>query len=259
LKRNSANTKEYKENRRIAETRSHMVVKSNDLIQNSRFKLSVQEQKIILYLISKIEPGDKEFKESVLSVQDFCKTCGIDFENGGNYQYIKATIKSLSDKSVWISFGDMEKLMRWIYTAEIHKRSGKISIRLSDEIKPYLLELKNRFTRYELVYTLAMKSKYSIRLYELLKSHEYRGTAEFDLVLLKRLIDAENYTRIDNFKNKALHIAIREINDVSDITIEYNTVKTGYRITGIIFKIETKKDFSDRMAVWRNIESIMNH
>ena len=38
------------------------VNKSNDLIQRSRFNLSLQEQKIILYLISQITPYDHDFK-----------------------------------------------------------------------------------------------------------------------------------------------------------------------------------------------------
>ena len=53
------------------------VVKSNDLIQKSRFDLSLQEQKIILYLISQITPYDEEFKLYEFSITDFCKILAI--------------------------------------------------------------------------------------------------------------------------------------------------------------------------------------
>ena len=58
------------------------VNKSNELIQRTRFNFSLQEQKIILYLISHITPYDKEFKLYEFNIQDFCKVCGIDADGG---------------------------------------------------------------------------------------------------------------------------------------------------------------------------------
>ena len=49
------------------------VVKANDLIQKSRFNLSLQQQKIVLYLISQITPYDEEFKLYEFSILDFCR------------------------------------------------------------------------------------------------------------------------------------------------------------------------------------------
>ena len=60
----------------IHEMRSYKIVKSNDLIQKSRFQLSLQEQKIILYLISKIKPTDMEFNEYTFEIYDFLKSVG---------------------------------------------------------------------------------------------------------------------------------------------------------------------------------------
>ena len=68
------------------------VVKSNDLIQKSRFDLSLQEQKIVLYLISQITPYDEEFKLYEFSIPDFCKICGIDHTSGGNYADLKKAV-----------------------------------------------------------------------------------------------------------------------------------------------------------------------
>ena len=42
--------------------RGQVVLKANSLIQKTRYSLSLQEQKIILYIISKLEPTDEEFK-----------------------------------------------------------------------------------------------------------------------------------------------------------------------------------------------------
>ena len=73
--------------------RDKLVVKANELIQKSRFNLSLQQQKIILYLISQIDRNDKEFKLYSFSIQHFCKVCGIDYTNGKNYIGLKEAIK----------------------------------------------------------------------------------------------------------------------------------------------------------------------
>ena len=67
---------------------TRQVNKSNELIQQSRFNLSLQEQRIILYLISHITPYDQDFKLYEFNIQDFCKVCGIDSEGGQSYRDI---------------------------------------------------------------------------------------------------------------------------------------------------------------------------
>jgi len=245
--------------REVKEERTQLVVKSNDLIQKARFQLSVQEQKIILYLISKIKPDDKDFIHQDFSIVDFCKVCGMDYDSGKNYKNVKDTIKALSDKSVWLTLeSGTETLVRWINKAWINKKSGLIKMRLDDDMKPYLLQLKARFTQYELFYTLAMRSQYSIRLYELLKSYEYRRKWTFELDELKRILSAENYTLFGNFKGKVLDIAMREINDLSDLNVSYQVIKTGRKFGKIEFSIALKRDIDERMRTWARIEEAIN-
>jgi hypothetical protein len=64
--------------------REKQVVKANDLIQKSRFSLSLLQQKIVLYLISQISTFDTDFKLYEFDIREFCQVCGIDFDNGGN-------------------------------------------------------------------------------------------------------------------------------------------------------------------------------
>ena len=50
--------------------RNHLVVKHNSLIQKTRYSLTTQQQKVLLYTISKIQPGDDDFKEYVFELKD---------------------------------------------------------------------------------------------------------------------------------------------------------------------------------------------
>lgn len=250
----SDNTKEKPYNNELTKMRDYMVIKSNDLIQKSRFDLSTQEQKIILYLMSKIRPTDTELHEYEFSIVEFCKVCGIDYANGKNYGNIKKTIKSLNDKSIWVKLEDGgETTMRWIERPYINKNSGVIKIKLDELMKPYLLQLQERFTQYELIYTLPMKSQYAIRFYELLKSYEWKKTADFEIEELKRMLNAEHYTRFYDFKKKVLEIAMKEIADYTDLDVEYTLKKKGKQFTNISFRIGTKHDLSERLLTWQKI------
>jgi len=251
------NTHNQKDNtdQSLAKYREYMIIKSNDLIQKSRFQLSVQEQKIILHVISKIKPNDEDFILQTIKIPDFCKICGIDYESGKNYKNIKDTIKTLADKSVWLTLDDgSETLIRWINKAWINKRSGMIKIRLDDDMKPYLLQLQERFTQYELFYTLAMQSQYSIRVYELLKSYENLNTKTFYIDDLKKILMCEHYIRFPDFKRKVLDISMREINQFSDLSIRYKTIKEGRRFAKIEFTIKIKKNANTKVTNWSQIQ-----
>jgi len=239
--------------------REYKVIKSNELIQKTRFQLSVQEQKIILFMISKIRPNDEDFITLNFGIQEFCKICGIDEANGANYKYIKETVKTLSNKSAWITLDDgTEVLSRWINKAWINKKSGFLKLRLDDDMKPYLLQLQSRFTQYELLYTLAMKSQYSIRLYEILKSYEYKRKYIFDIDDLKKILFAEHYNRFPDFKRYVLDISLREINNFSDLKADYEVIKVGRRFARLEFIITLKKDMTERLQTWANIDKIIN-
>lgn len=243
--------------------RFEMVVKSNDLIQKSRFSLTTNQQKIILYLISKLKYKDTDFTEFKVDIKDFCKVCGIDLSNGRRYNELKNSIKQIADKSIWLEKenGD-ETLVRWIEKPTIHKNDGVITIRLDDDLKPYLLELKEKYTQYELIYTLKMKSKYSIRLYELLKSRQYdklkEYTVKYSIDELKKLLDAENYKTFKDFRRRVLDKATEEINSYSDIFIDCLCIKQGKAITDIEIHIETK-DPIQRLSTAADIERSLDN
>ena len=114
-----------KNQRNLGKERELIVVKHNDLIQKSRHNLSMQEQKIILFLVSKIKPEDTELKKYEFKIKDFCKICGIDETSGKNYKDLKGALKTLRDKSFWLKVYDevkdvnKEVVVAWIENPEI--------------------------------------------------------------------------------------------------------------------------------------------
>lgn len=246
------------ENTNYLDLRNKTVVKANTLIQNSRFNLSLQQQKILLFLISQISPNDEQFKLYEFDLIQFCKACSLDYCSGKNYSDIKKAIKEISDKSIWVEIEeDEETLLRWIEKPYINKRQGIIKVRLDEDMKPFLLQLKANFTSYEIIWTLKFQSKYSIRLYELAKSIHYHElevyTRKYSVDELKKLLGAEHYKEYRDFKRKALIPAITEINKYSDKTISFEEVTRGRKVLQVKLDISTKKTI-DRLKIRSDIE-----
>lgn len=225
--------------------RNNYVRKANALIQKSRFSLSTQQQKIILYLISQISPADKEFHVYSFSISNFCKVCGIN-NSGSNYEELKTQIKRIADKSLWLISADgmRESLIRWIEEPEIILNTGTVNLRLNEKLKPYLLELKKNFTQYQIIYTLYFHSKYSIRLYELICSIHYHETQEYrkqySVDELRSLLDSDGYDCYRDFRRRVLDKAISEINEHSDKNVSYDTITQGRKVVGIELVISSK-------------------
>jgi len=245
--------------RELSEARNYKVVKANELIQQSRFNLQAQEQKIILYLISKIKSEDIELKEHTFEIKDFCKVCGLDDDNGKNYKNIKDALKGINDKSIWISLENgKEAILQWFDYVIMDPRGGVVNIKISDRMKPYLLQLEKRFTEYQLLYTLGMKSQYSIRLYELLKSYEFRHKKLFEIEELKMRLSAEIYNRFPDFRRYVLESAVNEINRLSDLTVTYDLIKESRKYTKVEFSMKRKEDLDERIETLANINEIIN-
>ena len=240
--------------------RFQKVVKANALIQKSRFSLSTQEQKIILYLITKIKPCDEDFKLYEFSIFDFCHVCGIHDESGKTYADLKKSLQKLSDKSIWITLEDgRQTLLRWIERPFIEPNKGVVQIKLDNLMKPFLLKLQDNFTQYTLFYTLAMRSKYSIRIYELLKSYQHKGLYECGIEDFKKQIYAEAYKQHADFKRYVVETAIREMNEFSDLNVSHSFEKTGRKFTKIIFFVTLKDKQNEKKGVRKKIEARLAH
>lgn len=223
--------------------REYEVVKANALIQKTRYDLTLQEQKLILFVVQKIKPGDKEFKKYIFSIQEYCQVCEITDRSGQNYSNVKKSLKALRDKSFWMTIEDgSESLMSWLSKVRISEKKGTIEVQLDDDLKPYLLELKSFFTRYKYLYVMAMRSSYSIRLYEVLKSYENQGGIILTLKEIREMLYIEKgkLSRWSDLKRRVIDQAQKEINELTDIQIRYETVKEGRSVNEVGFYVYPK-------------------
>ena len=252
---------------RYLEIRHETVTKGNELIQKGQFDLSLQQQKIILFLIAQISPKDEDFKIHEFSISEFCRACGIAY-NGRSLHELGEALLRMRREVVLIKRGRDEdgeglseddediEILGWIDYARSVRKAGIIKVRINEEMKPYLLQLKQRFTTYELIWTLNFRSKYTIRLYEYVKSVHYHKDELYikdcPVDELKRIMGAGKYKTYKDFKKWALAPAVEEINQFSDVGLKFEELRQGRRgeeIGLIITPKEPQEDIRLKNAI----------
>jgi len=231
---------------KVLESREMVVSKANFLVQSGKFKLTIPEQKTLAYIISLIPPKkcdtDIQPLEYQFEIREYCKVCGFSYDSGKNYADIKITLQKLSDRSFWMPIGDEDVLCRWLSKARTNKKSGIATIKLDEDLLPFLFDLKKDFTAYQLLDILPMTSKYSIRLYDLLKSYANLKTWTFGADELQELLDSEYKNNYYDFNRFVLKIAEKEINQHTVLNVRHEVVERGKynKVTKIKFYIYTK-------------------
>lgn len=117
----------------------------------------------------------------------------------------------------------------------------RFTIQLDDDLAPYLLQLRDNFTAFELECALSMRSKYAIRLYELVKSYAHMGAWSVPLDELRDCLALNGaYPSFAEFRRNILEKAMPEINTYSDLSVTWATVTKGRKVTDIAFIIRRK-------------------
>lgn len=223
--------------------RNFLVTKSNYFIMNCSYDLSLEEQKLILTLASMVQPTDEEFKAYNFKIADFIDLLGLETQT--KYTEIPKLTKELMKKVFEIQEGNAILQVAWLSSARYEKGSGVVTLKFSPDLKPYMLKLKEKFTQYQLANILSMRSKYSPRIYEILKCNEFKkqGHIEIEVEELRKLLKADNiYPLYADFKRKIIIQTQKELRKISDINFDFEEIKTGRKVTSLKFYIHPNKD-----------------
>lgn len=230
--------------RELAEARGQFVAMGNELIQKSRYNLTLMEQKLVLFMVSKIKPYDAPDTDYIFTYNEFEEVCCLNRDGGKTKKSVYDMLRELSKHPLEIIIGEKQVLLtHWFNNAVFDDETDTVRIDFSKYLVPYLYNLQTLYTQFCLENVLAMKCKYSIRLYEYLKSVKslgYRRTVALDE--LKIHMGAENYELYKDFRVRALAPALEEINKYTDLEVEYHEKKTGKRVTAIEFVIRAANE-----------------
>ena len=223
--------------------KTYLVTKSNYFIMNSSYDLSLEEQKIILTLASMVQPDDEDFKSYKFRIADFMALLGV--SDKSKYTEIPKITKELMKKVFEIQEGNKLIQTAWLSGAVYEKGSGEVELTFSSYLKPYMLKLNSMFTQYKLANILSMKSKYSPRIYEILKCNEFKKQEYIQIEVgeLRKLLKADTvYPLYNDFKRYIIQRTQKELKKISDIYFDFEEIKTGRKVTSLKFYIHSNKD-----------------
>lgn len=229
--------------------REIIVCKHNDLVRKSYCVLSALEQKTLAFLIANLEePEDKDKAIMVVvSLQDVCRGLSIT-PNFTNCNLIVNALERIRDVTIhWVNDNENTyNIGGWLSGATVRRATGIAEIEFDRRLAPYLLELKANYTAYGLANLFRLESKYSVKLYEILKSYAKVGEYETDIDYLKELLgildsdgnQPKKYQEYYEFRSRIIDKAVNEINRVTDLQISYKTILERRKAQAIKFKIK---------------------
>ena len=226
-----------------------LVVKDNALI-NASYNLDLVEQRLILLAIVEARGSGRG-----INANDPLEVHAESYINQFNvarqtaYQALKDACKDLFARQ--FSYQEINKrgnvenvLSRWVSEIRYIDDEATVKLIFAPAIVPLITRLEEQFTKYELQQISNLSSAYAVRLYELLIAWRSTGqTPVIELTEFRNKIGVldDEYTRMGNFKDRVLNLAIAQINEHTDITVKYEQHKKGRNISGFSFSFKQKK------------------
>jgi plasmid replication initiation protein len=224
------------------------VTQSNLLIEAS-YRLNLEEKRIIMAAIAKID-SRKTVPESItITAEEYAEL--FDLDVNAAYQQLKGAALALYDRTIKLNTKDAKNRpindeMRWVYRRAVyHSREGKVTIKFSPDLTPYLGQLKEQFTGYKLANLKALKSIYSIRIYELLTQYLLAGERWISVDQFREMLELnDKYPRFADLKRWIIEPAIAELNTKSNYDVRYEVEKSGNKISKLWFYFSEKSQLS---------------
>ena len=223
------------------------VTKANQLIEatliESSVKLALNDQKIVLSIISQLSPDDDKLKEYSLTVSELSSMTKVD--SNRLYEDLDRICKRLTSSSVRIVEPDNPKgflYTTWFSVASYNPSEGCVDFVISPALKPYLIQLQSSFTSYYLNQVIRMNSVYSIRMYELLKHYlnASKRTAAIREITVQELrekigVPEGKYSLFSNFRKFVIEKSQAELEEKSDLSFDFELIRRGRSVHSIKF------------------------
>lgn len=220
-------------------------IRQHNAITTARYDYSSCQLDILFYLLSKLKKEDSYNQEYQIYVRDIEAITG----RAWNYQQLREATADMGSRMFEVKTTNSYKQLWMFQKVEYMDGQGFFIIKLAEDIKPYLFELKDNFTSYQLHSALKLSSKYAKRIYQLASQWKNIGeTKSYELEEFKIMLKlkdptgkrAEQFERISDFKKFVLDIAVRQITENTDLTVSYRLFKKGRSFKSIRFYINTQ-------------------
>lgn len=221
------------------------VVHSNKLVEAS-YNISIDEMRLISFVASKIDSRQKSIGEIKIYPSDFAEAFALDRHN--MHRNLINSIKSLANKSVIMPLDEKRNIVLPWLGMGIYDRQpddgSHVIVAFSQYIEPYLFELKERFTTINFEYAAKLNTPFSFRLYQwLCKAKNLNSAKAGESIQVELMVEwMKSQSGIDNkydawkdFNVRVIKPAIERINSNTDLSVIYEPIKTGRKVTAVRF------------------------
>ena len=215
-------------------------IRHHNALTTARYEYTELQLDLFFFLLSQLRKVEDGSIYS-LKISDLSRVTGKEY----HYGYLRKATEGMGSRMFEIETPERLRQLWMFRSVEYVKGKGIIEVRLSEDILPYLFDLKNNFTSFELLSALRLTSKHAKRIYQLCSQWKDVGqTKTFDLLDFKRMLGlvdsngAEEYKVITMFCQKVLDIAVRQINEHTDLRIAYTLEKEGRSYKRLYFSVK---------------------
>ena len=211
-------------------------VRKSNVFIDGRYRFNLQEQKILLQIISKIRMDEKEFSSYFVSWPELKKISNNYLDTA---KKIDESCEKLKNKTIKIKKGPVEDNFGFLSGWTTTPGQG-VHFRIDSSMKSMLLDLlsEGKFTLYNLECAMAMNSAHSIRLYEMMKSQQWKKQpviVTLDDIKWSLDIDKNSptYSDFGTFRVHILEKAQKAFKKHTDIVFTYVPIKEGRRVVSL--------------------------
>ena len=218
-------------------------IRQHNALTTARYEMSACEMDIMFCLLSRL--NSRPEKIYTIAVNE------IESETGKtwNYQQLREATYKMNSRVYEIK-GENLLQLSLLASAEYITGAGTIELEISEKIKPYLLDLKKQFTSFRLHAAFKLTSTYAKRIYQIASQWKNKGSITYTIDELKVMLylkdpkgrKSEQYKQIGDFKKKVLNVAKRQINEHTELFIEYELHKKSRSYHSITFHIKQQKE-----------------
>jgi len=235
----------------------------NDFIFNAQYQLTAKEQKIILLLIANINPAkQKKFELQIIPVKNLRWAIMGDGNNGSFYEEMKKLAFRLVkkgimfDTDVLIEGRPFPGYVNWFQAVSpIKNNNGEVCLEFlfSEKLKPFLLELR-QYVQIDIQQLTNLSSGFSIHLFQIFQAkrnqmlkYQQQTKVVYQLPELKKTLGIpDKYADWRNFKRRVIDLAVKEINQHTNIKVDFKVIKKNGQVFSLEFEIKDKKNKVDK-------------
>jgi plasmid replication initiation protein len=216
-------------------------VRQHNALTNARYDYTELQQDLLFFIISKLNPDNRE--GYALSIMDLSKLTGKKY----NAAYLHKATADMGSRVLEVLTEKSYEQIWMFQRVKYHLGQGIIEFDFTKHILPYLFDLKNNFTSFELAAALRLTSKYAKRIYPLCSQWKDLGeTKKYDLQDLKKMLGLlddkgnEKMKQLIDLRTNVLDVAMKQINEHTELHVSYKLEKVGRSFKNIVFTVKSQ-------------------